>query len=351
MEKKMSIKDIAAEAGVSTATVSRVFRETGYVNQETRELILKIAQEKGYAPKQYKHRTPNTNPLVGVIVADLNNVFFRLFYDRLSEVLNEEHVNVVLCNSGESAQKEIQYLDMFRQMHVNGVIISPVSEIPAYNAEFLKSMKDDGIPVILFDRDIKGTSFDGVFQDNLGGALSAVNTLIEQGHTHIATIAGPLSAKPGLDRLNGYLEAMRSHNLPIRQEYICYGDFRMQSGYDNARTLLRNYPRITAIFCANNLMAVGALRAIRDAGLSVPKDIALISFGSLVPFDLYNDSPITAVVQPVGMMGEECGEMMIQELTNSNRRRNRPARRITLETSLELRGSEFLPTGGRNKGS
>ena len=136
---------------------------------------------------------------------------------------------------------------------------------------------------------------------------------------------------------------MRTHGIQIRQEYICYGDFRLNSGYESAQMLLSKYPRITALFCANNMMAVGALRAIRDAGLSVPDDIAVLSYGSLVPFELYNDSPITAIGQPAEMMGEECGMMMLQELNNSVRKRNHPARRVTLETELVLRGSEIFP--------
>lgn len=135
MKKSISIREIAEMAGVSTATVSRVFSGTGYVNEETKQQILDIAAKHEYKPKAYKHRVINTNnPLVGVIVADFQNVFFRVFYDRLSEVLSEHHVNVVLCNSSESAQKEIQYLDMFRQMHVNGIVVTPVSEITTYNA-------------------------------------------------------------------------------------------------------------------------------------------------------------------------------------------------------------------------
>ena len=341
MERQVSIREIAEAAHVSTATVSRVFNDSGYVQEETRQTVLAVAEKMHYHPKQYQKRvrSQRRTQLVGVVVADLQNVFFQEIITHLTEVLNAHQIGVILCNSAESAQQEIRCLDMLEQLHVSGIIISPISETVSFNADFLKRLHREGVPLILVDRDIKGIGLDGVFQDNFAGAVKAVNALLECGHTRIATIAGPLTSMPGYDRLNGYLDALRTAGLPVRNEYICYGDFKLESGYNHAMTLLKSYPEITALFCANNLMAVGALRAVRDLGLSVPEDISVIAYGSLDQFDLYDDARISSLDQPADLMGEECGRIMLERLDGTRKRRSEPARRITYDATLQLKGS------------
>lgn len=350
MPEEMSISQLARLAHVSTATVSRVFNETGYVQEDTKNRILQLAQTYHYKPRSYKKRSvaQTHDPFIGVVVADLHNVFFQDIIEHLSAVLSGHQIGVMLCNSAESSQQEIRSLSMLRQLHADGIIISPVSEIAEYNADFLKSLHRDGTPVILIDRDIKGFGLDGVFQDNFNGAVKAVNALVECGHQHIATVAGPITSRPGLDRLNGYLDALKSNDIPIRQEYIGYGDFKLDSGYQITRKLVSRYPQITALFCANNLMAVGALRALRDCGMSVPNDMALISYGSLNQFDLYDDAVITEVYQPSDMMGEECGNIMIEKMNGESKRKNAAARRITYDATLILKGSEAYPVNRKN---
>ena len=170
-----------------------------------------------------------------------------------------------------------------------------------------------------------------------------MNAFIEQGHRNIATIAGPLSSKPGAERLNGYMQALSAHGIQMHHEYILYGDFQIESGYRLTKEILEKFPEVTAIFYANNLMAVGGLRAIRDNGLVVPADIALISFGTLNQFSLYNDAPITEVTQPTEAMGRESARMMLKILSNPALLHSAPARRITFDADLIIKGSERYP--------
>lgn len=348
-QKECSIHDIAQEAKVSPATVSRVFSNYAYVSEKTRNLVMSIAQERGYQPKVYqKRRTMGRgDTLVGIVVADLRNPFFLDMIDSAERVLAENGVDVILCNSNESTQKEICNLNMLKH-RVNGLIISPVSEIVEYNVDFLRELNASGTPVILIDRDLKGVGLDGVFQDNYNGAVQAVEAFIASGHRHIATIAGPISSKPGLDRLNGYMEALRSNGLQVRQEYIGYGDFKMESGYQLMDRLIKSYPSITAVFCANNMMAIGALQAIHNAGMKVPQDISFISYGTLRHYNILDDSAVTELVQPIELMGEEGAYMMLEKL-NGGKKRNRTVRRITYEGRLVLRGSELYPVNRQKK--
>ena len=193
---------------------------------------MEIARRQGYEPKAYHKRLQarTLNPLVGIVVADLRNPFFLEMIEWIEAVLAREGIDTVICNSNESTQKEIRILSMLKSK-VNGIIISPISENVEYNIEFLRELSASGMPVVLIDRDIKGSGFDGVFQDNYNLSVECVEALLRAGHTHIATIAGPISSKPGVERLNGYMDALSAHGIPARKEYIAYGDFKTESAY------------------------------------------------------------------------------------------------------------------------
>lgn len=345
MSDHLSISSIAREAHVSVTTVSRVFRNSGYVSEETRRRVLLAAEKYHYQPKQYKQRSSRSaaNAIVGVIVADLQNVFFLEIINNLSRVLSEQGINVVVCDSGESTQQEIRCLNMLHRQHVDGIIITPVSETAEYNTEFLTSIDQSGVPIILIDRDLKGVSLDGVFQNNYNGSVKAMDALIASGHRNIAIVSGPTTSKPGLDRLNGYLDTLKQNKIPMRNDYILYGDFKKESGYQLTCDLLRRSPEVTAVFCANNMMAIGAIRAIHHAHLSIPDDIALISYGSLDNFDLYQDSFLSELDLPSGIMGIECGKMMLERLQSKQKKGNRFSKRITFDARLILKGSEAFP--------
>ena len=309
----LSITQIAQLAGVSAATVSRVFRG-GYVKEETRRQILRIAQQQGYQPRTYKKQVSlHHDTVIGVAVAD--------------------------------PSREIRNLSLLRQLNVNGIIIAPISENETYNNAFIKEIHDKGLPVIVLDRDVKGIGLSGVFQNSYEGAYHAVDTLIRNGHEHIATVNGPITSKPGLDRMVGYMDALRDHGIDVRQEYILYGNFKVESGYTLTRQLLGAHPRVTAIFSANNMMSIGALRAIREAGLRVPQDIAFISYGLLSPYD-ESSGPITQLIEPTELMGHECAQLMLEKMA-AKKKDSKVVKRVSFDVALDLRGSEVFPENRR----
>ena len=340
-----TIKDLAEAAHVSTATVSRALHNSGYVNEETKKLILKLANESNFRPKHYHHKTDSGNELVGIIVADLHNIFFQEIIAAINDKLYRHHVDTIICNSDESPQKEIRSISMLHQRNVNGIIISPISETVKYNANYLKELNESGTSVVLVDRDLKGYGIDGVFQDNYDASTEAVETLIKAGHKDIAIIAGPISSKPGLDRLNAYIDTLSQHQIEIHRNYIFYGDFKTESSYQLTKEILK-LP-VTAIFCTNNLMALGAIRAIYDAGLSIPNDISVVSFGSMDSFDLFHDPFITEIQQPTFAMGNESACIMLDKLHRGKKNRPSNAKRIVFDSELVLRGSEIYPSQTR----
>ncbi len=338
-----SIKELAAAANVSTATVSRALHNTGYVNEETKQQIISLARGAGFEPKRYRHKTRSGNELVGIVVADLRNIFFQEIITSIVDRLYRHNIDTVICNSDESPQREIRCLNMLKQRNVNGIIISPISETVEYNARYLKDLNETVTSVVLVDRDLKGYGIDGVFQDNYDVSTKTVEVLLEAGHTDIAIITGPISSKPGLDRLNAYIDTLTGHDIKICRDYILYGDFKMDSGYQLTKDILKQQPQVTAIFCTNNMMAVGAIRAIHDSGLSIPDDIALVSFGSLAQFDLFHDSRITEIKQPTFAMGDECASIMLEKLHRSRKHRPQNAKRTVFDSELLIRGSEIFP--------
>ncbi len=345
MKKTPSITDIAKMAGVSATTVSRVFRKDAYVKEETKALVLKIAKECRYSPRQYKKRFTSAahETVVGIVVPDIANAFFQQIIRAIIAVFDKHGIETIICDINEDPNKEIRSLSLLEQLNINGIIIAPASENAEYNCAFLKELYGKGIPIIMLDRDVKGIGLSGVFQNSYDGAFNAVNKLIEMGHERIAIVGGPITSKPGLDRMVGYMDALKNHNITVRQEYILYGDFKMESGFDLTKQLLREHPKVTAIFSANNLMSIGSLRAIQDAGLSVPEDIAFISYGSLTPYDVNRMGTVSELVEPTELMGYECAQLMLDKMSASNKKSFYVSKRVSYDTTLVLHGTEIFP--------
>lgn len=345
MKKNLSITEIARLADVSPTTVSRVFRGDGYVKEDTRTHVLRIAQEHNYKPRPYKKRASPTahGAIVGIVVPDIENPFFQQIIRAIIAVLEQHDIETVICDTNEDPNREIRSLNLLKQLNINGIIIAPASENAEYNCAFLKELHEKGTPVIMLDRDVKGIGLSGVFQNSYDGAYTAVDTLLRHGHQRIAIVAGPITSKPGLDRMVGYMDALKARDITVRQEYILYGDFKTESGYALTKQLLQEHPKVTAVFSSNNLMSIGALQAIRESGLSIPEDIAFISYGSLTPFHIHPNGTISELSEPTELMGHECAHLMLEKMSTSRRKDFHIAKRVSFDTTLYLNGSEVYP--------
>lgn len=235
----MKMSDIAEKAGVSIATVSRVINEDKNVKDSTREKILKIIEEYDYTPSAIaRNLSRKDNNTIGVVVPDISNPYFSEMVEGISEVIDKENLNILIYNTNDKIEKEQKSLQMLLEQRIKGLVITVTSESYEKGKNYLDKFVKEKIPVVLADRDIKYSSMDCVFIDNIGGAYKGVSVLIENDHKDIAIITGPLKSKPGRDRLRGYRNALSENGIEVIDENIYEGDFQMESGYKLGKEIL-----------------------------------------------------------------------------------------------------------------
>jgi DNA-binding LacI/PurR family transcriptional regulator len=238
-------------------------------------------------------------------------------------------MSVVLCNTDENPVKQQMYLRVMQAERVAGLIISPTS----INEDFAQ-LKRLGIPVILLDRQTDKLQTDAVVVDNVAGAFAAVHHLIDLGYDRIGIIGGTPHLTTGRQRTEGYRKALTTAGLKIDEKLIKTGDFKTDSGYRLANEFIASSSPPRAIFVANNLMTLGALRAIREQGVQVPQDIALVGFDDM-PWSSELCPPLTAVSQPTYELGQETVHLLLRRLADPNA----PIRTMTLQPRLVIRES------------
>jgi len=334
-----NIRDIARAAGVSSTTVSRVLNGTGYVKDETKALVLKTMKEFNYTPSAVaRSLSKNETNTIGVIIPDIENPFFGEVIKGISSLADERNLNIILCDTNENVLKEIKFLNMLKEQRISGIIVTPTNDINEANNQQLSVLENMGIPIVLVDRDVKHSNFDGVFIDNIQGAYEATSALIKEGHKKIAIITGPVSSKPGRDRLTGYKKALRMNDIELNEGYLFYGDFKLDSGYQCTQEILKMKDRPTAILVCNNMMNLGCIKAIYENKLRIPKDMAIIGFDEVKMLDVVGLN-ISVVSRPNIDMGKTAMELLLKKIDSKERT---GTVRITLLSRLILKGSEKL---------
>lgn len=334
----VTIKDIAAKAGVSSATVSRVINDSGPVSEETRKLVLDIIEELNYIPNAVaRSLSKNETNIIGVVVPDINNPFFGEVIKGITLVAEKNDLNIILCNTNENVDTEKKYLQMLKGQRIKGIIITPTSDKNEFNSEYLSLLESMGIPIVLIDRDVKYSNFDGVFLDNVQGAFDGVQAFIKEGHKDIAIIAGPKTSKPGRDRYRGYKKAMAIYKIPIKEEYVFFGDFKLNSGYEITKQIINMENPPTAIFTCNNMMTLGCIKALRENSINIPRDMAIIGFDEIETLNVLG-IPISVISRPTFEMGSIAADMLIEKLNKSTKQDR--TNRLTLMPKLLLKGSE-----------
>jgi len=334
-------KDIAAKAGVSVATVSRVVNNIGYVKEETKKKVFAAFDDLAKKDKIISHSiAKQKNNIIGVIIPDIANPFFGEVIKGISAVAEKHSASLLVCNTDEKLETELKYLELFKTNKIIGLIITPKTDQMKYNSEYLYQLEDLGVPIVLLDRGINLSHFNSVFVNNTSGAFEAVSALINEGHRDIAIISGPMSSKPGRERFYGYENALIDHNLEVNKDYVFYGDFRLSSGYKITKKILQMKHKPTAIFVANNMMAQGAVKALVEEGVKIPDDMAFVSFDDVDMFEIMNMN-ISTVSRPTDLMGEVAAEMLFDLVEKKEIGKNQ-INEVLLETKFVSRGSERL---------
>lgn len=327
-----NIRDVAKLAGVAPITVSRVINGADSVTDETRQRVQSAIDQLHYVPNTLaRSLRSRQSHIIALIMSDITNPFWTTVARGVEDTAAENNYRTILCNTDESAAKEATYLSLLVERRVDGVIVAPVTR----EKKDLALLKQQQVPCVLIDRRVDGFTADAVYGDSRQGARLLIDHLIEVGHRRIALINGPSTISSAQDRAEGYREALQVHGLQVNEDLIFQGDFKQESGCRLAKLALAYTPRPTAIFAANNFIALGVLQALQEAGLRVPGDMALVCIDDL-PYLSAIDPLLTVATQPAYEMGAAAAQLLIERLTTHRTSR---ARKVVLPPQLIIRRS------------
>jgi LacI family transcriptional regulator len=293
---RITIYDVAKQAGVSISTVSNVIQNKGNIPDSTRKHVLDIIRDMNYIPNKLAQRLVTKKTyMVALLVPSIDNPFFAGIYSGIDHYIDENllEYKIIIGNIHYSTQREVHLIRSFRQEYLDGYII--VSNDPAN--EEIRALSSSGIPVVLaMSEPEENLALPFVTHDNYGTAYSAAEYLIELGHTKLGYIAGvfELSSR-ALSRFDGFRQCLHDRGLPFKDHYLVKGGvYSPECGYNSFMKLYETKDIPTALLCAGDIMAVGVLRAIRECGMKVPEDISVIGFDNS-PYSPYMEPPLTTV--------------------------------------------------------
>ena len=319
----VTIKDVAKQANVSIATVSRVLNKNYFVSPELEKKVMDAIKELDYYPNSVARSLKNeSTQTIGLIVSDISNSFFTFVNRSVENVLKKYNYNLIVCSTDNQPEKELSYLKLLLEKKVDGIILNTTGS----NREFIASVSHQ-IPFVLCGRKVMSPNFIGDFvdSDNTTGSYLLTRHMIEQGHKKIGIINGQQSVSSGIERMEGFRRAMESVGITVNEQYPYqyYGDYNCSdSGYEGAKYLfsLENAP--TAVLAMNNELAVGALRYLHTHGLQIPEDISFACYGNILNVDLFYVQPHYIDMDP-RIIGTKVGELLIERIEHKNELPNR----------------------------
>jgi DNA-binding LacI/PurR family transcriptional regulator len=309
-----TVKEVAKHANVSTATVSRVLNDMPNVTADVRARVRKSMLALNFHPNRVARslRTKGTQ-VIGLIISDIQNLFFVSLARGVEDICSRNGYSLILCNTDEDPERERLYLETMRAEYVAGIILASTSET-GHDLRLL-----EGIPVVALDRLIKDIALDTVVTDNVNGAKQAVQHLLSLGHRRIGIICGQQKITTSFERRLGYEQALQEFGLAVDSDLIRYADLRRSSeGQQQAMDLLRLPDPPTAIFTTGTMFVLGTLSAIREMGLRIPQDVALVTFDEIPWGKLLNPS-LTTVPQPTYELGQTAAEMLMARIADPER--------------------------------
>ncbi|WXR61064.1 LacI family DNA-binding transcriptional regulator [Peptostreptococcaceae bacterium AGR-M142] len=307
---KVTIKDIAKMANVSIATVSKVINNKDErISLETKNRVLNIIKEQGYIPNRVASSmvTKKTKTL-GLIIPDITNPFFPELTRGVEDFAKENGYTLILCNSDNNLEKEDAYIDMLQEKMVDGIIFTASSK----RDKISESLKKIKLPVISVDRDIKGLKVQGkIIVDNESGAYDGVNYMINRGYKKIYHITGPMISKPSKDRYKGYIKAYQDNKMNPPKDHLLEKSYTSKWGYEAVMKLLNSNVEFDGIFCGNDLIALGAIKALHSKKIKIPKEVGVLGFDNIYMSSMI-EPELTTVEQPKYKMGYEAARLLVK---------------------------------------
>ncbi|SFD06862.1 LacI family transcriptional regulator [Streptomyces aidingensis] len=338
MARTVGIKEVARRAGVSVGTVSNVINRPHMVAEETRQRVRAVISELGYVRSESARQLrAGQSRIIALLVLDMANPFFADLAKGAERVARDSGLGVMVCNSAQSSSEESDYLSLFAEQRVRGVLITPADMSGRNLSEFGRH----GIPFVFVDRVLPSAEGCSVSVDDIKGGTLAARHLLAQGHRDLVYVSGPMSLKQCQDRRDGALAALAEAGLgPQALRHVEAQRLDVPAGRDAGARLLGMSPRPTAVFCANDLLALGVLQALFSAGVRVPADTALVGYDD-IEFASAAAVPLTSVRQPAVRMGREAAELLLEETGEAAGRHVH--QRIVLEPELIVRDSSLSP--------
>lgn len=314
MSSKSSIREVAKRAGVSLGTVSNVLNRPEIVAEETRERVKSAIEEIGFVRNgSARQLRAGTSQHIGLVVLDVANPFFTEVARGVEDLANQAGYVVILCNSDDSVDKENHYLHVLEEQRTLGVLITPVQS----DAGYLQRFRQRGIAVVLLDRPSRSKDLCSVSVDDVRGGELATTHLLEEGHRCIGFVHGPLSIRQIADRRRGVIRAVKTAGLDPDRAIVDITTHAQSAreGEECVEKLLSARTRPTAVFCANDLLALGLMRGLIKHGISIPGDMALVGYDD-VEFASVLSTPLTSIRQPKYELGRAAAELLFDEANN-----------------------------------
>ncbi|MER5308551.1 LacI family DNA-binding transcriptional regulator [Streptomyces sp. NPDC002773] len=338
MTQSVGIKDIARAAGVSVGTVSNVINRPESVSPRTLARVRAEIDRLGYVRSESARQLrAGSSRMMGLLVHDMGNPFFVDIARGAERAARAAGLGVMVCNTAQSPAEEAEYLGLFAEQRVRGVLLTPADA----SGRTIEDFRRHKIPFVLVDRVAAGSSECSVSVDDVAGGALAVRHLIEAGHRSIAYISGPPELNQVRDRRSGALTALTAAGLghDVLRE-LPTERLDVSAGRDAGARLLGLADRPTAVFCANDLLALGVLQAMYDAGMNVPDDMAIVGYDD-IEFAAAATVPLTSVRQPAVTMGALAAELLLSEIGAEGDATAHEHRRVVLQPELVVRRSSL----------
>jgi LacI family transcriptional regulator len=332
---KITIVEVAEKAGVSLGTVSRVLNNDIHVAPETRERVSAVVREMGYvANRQARSLKGSRTNTIGMLVPDLGTGYIGEIMHGVDSELGLHQLDLMLFTTHRAAIKEANYVANMVQGMVDGLLLV----LPRNPADFIGSLTQLDFPFVLIDHQGTSSPCPAVGATNWQGAYNATEYLIKLGHSRIGFITGSMDLGAAVDRLDGYKSALKTHHIDEDPKLIYHGTFFQPEGYAGACELMELAEPPTAIFASNDVMAMGAMDAVRTRGLRIPEDVSIMGFDDIPQAEVVRPA-LSTVRQPLRDMGAIATQMLIEKLKDPEKEMTR----IELPTELIVRASTMPP--------
>ena len=331
----LTINDIARLANVSKSTVSIVLNDKPGVSEQTRKKVIEIVKKYNFNPNQLAQSlVGRKTKSIGLIITEIDNPFFTKVMKGVYDTCSELGYSVLIGSSELSPNKEKEVIDNFKSKRLDGFIISPLRG-EGVDYQYLSNLLNENIPFVMI-RNVENNSINLVDIDNFKASYSAVSYLIELGHRNIAYFSGPIHSGHSVERLEGYKQALFDNNIKMKPEYIIAAGSYLPSGYKIGKQFFSNIKELpTAVFCYNDLVAIGLMNALNELGIDIPGTVSVMGFDN-IDFSEYLKKPLTTINMPAYLIGKKATELLMKQISQPTELLNK---KIMLDTNLVKRDS------------